>query len=296
MTPSRPALALSALISGALVISLAPIFVKTSEVGPSATAFHRMFLSLPIFIIAHCALAHTAYHETADKWDVRTYALLTLAGGFFAGSLAVLHWSIELTTVANATLLGNASPIFVAIVAWILLGETIGTRFILGLAIAIVGTVLVVNASFSGHGNILGDTLALVTACLYAGYVISVKLLRRSVATLDIMMWSGLTAAPILLIIALLSGETLTPMTVAGWLVLAGLALISHAIGQSLIAFSLATLTASSSSLTLLIQPVGATILAWVILGEELKVQQAFGGVAVLIGILLARQQNPTRD
>ena len=119
MTPSRPALALSALISGALVISLAPIFVKTSEVGPAATAFHRMFLSLPIFIIAHCALAHTAYHETADKWDVRTYALLTLAGGFFAGSLAVLHWSIELTTVANATLLGNASPIFVAIVAWI---------------------------------------------------------------------------------------------------------------------------------------------------------------------------------
>ena len=67
-------------------------------------------------------------------------------------------------------------------------------------------------------------------------------------------------------------------MTLTGWLILVGLALISHIIGQSLIAFSLAHLAASFSSLTLLIQPVAATVLAWLILDEGLRTQQAIGG------------------
>lgn len=296
MASTRPALALSALLLGAIAISFAPIFVKTSEVGPAATAFHRMLLSLPFFVAVHLARPRAARRETASQRSPRTYALLMLAGGFFAGDLAVWHWSIELTSVANATLLGNAAPIFVAIAAWALLGETIGVRFVIGLVIAAGGTVLVVGASFGGHGSVLGDALGLVTACFYAGYVICVKLLRRSVATLDIMMWSGMTAVPILLVVALVSGESLIAMTLTGWLILVGLALISHIIGQSLIAFSLAHLAASFSSLTLLIQPVAATVLAWLILDEGLRTQQAIGGIAVLIGIVLARQRAVVRE
>ena len=296
MASSRPALALSALLLGAIAISFAPIFVKTSEVGPAATAFHRMLLSLPFFVAVHFAAPRAARREATAQRTPRTYALLILVGTFFAGDLAVWHWSIQLTTVANATLLGNAAPIFVAIAAWALLGEAIGMRFIIGLVVAAVGTVLVVGASFGGQGNVLGDALGLVTACFYAGYVICVKLLRRSVAALDIMMWSGLTAVPILLIIALISGESLIAMKLTGWLILVGLALVSHVIGQSLIAFSLAHLAASFSSLTLLIQPVAATVLAWLILDEGLRTQQAIGGIAVLIGILLARQRAVVRE
>jgi len=119
----------------------------------------------------------------------RTYVLLGLAGAFFAGDLAVWHWSIRLTTVANATLFANAAPIFVALAAWGLLGETFGRRVIIGLVVAIVGTALVVGASFGGHGSVLGDALGLLTAVFYAGYLICVKMLRRSVGTLDIMAW-----------------------------------------------------------------------------------------------------------
>jgi drug/metabolite transporter (DMT)-like permease len=98
------------------------------------------------------------------------------------------------------------------------------------------------------------------------------------------------------LIIALISGESLIAMKLTGWLILVGLALVSHVIGQSLIAFSLAHLAASFSSLTLLIQPVAATVLAWLILDEGLRTQQAIGGIAVLIGILLARQRAVVRE
>jgi drug/metabolite transporter (DMT)-like permease len=296
MASARPALALSALISGAIAISFALIFVKSSEISPAATAFHRILLSLPFFAAIHFSRPHATRRETVSQRTPETSALLMLTGAFFAADLAVWHWSIELTTVANATQLGNAAPIFVAVSAWALLGEAIGVRFIIGLVIAAAGTALVVGASFGGRGSVLGDALGLVTACFYAGYMICVKLLRRSVATLDIMMWSGLTAVPLLLVVALVSGESLIAMTLAGGLISVGLALVSHIIGQSLIAFSLVHLAASFSSLTRLIQPVGATVLAWLILDEGFQTQQALGSIAVLIGTMLARQRTVVRD
>jgi len=287
----RPGLGLAALLVGAMAIAFAPIFVKISEVGPAATAFHRMLLSLPFFVGAFLVWPSGGKRSNERAKTTRTYVLLGLAGAFFAGDLAVWHWSIRLTTVANATLFANAAPIFVALAAWGLLGETFGRRVIIGLVVAIVGTALVVGASFGGHGSVLGDALGLLTAVFYAGYLICVKMLRRSVGTLDIMMWSGLVATPILLVVALASGESLIATTLAGWLILVGLAVVSHTVGQSLIAFALAHLAASFSSLTLLVQPVAATLLAWLLLNEGLRAQQAIGGIAVLAGILLARER-----
>ncbi|MEQ8247190.1 MAG: DMT family transporter [Alphaproteobacteria bacterium] len=292
---SGPTLGLVALVIGALAISFAPIFVKTSELGPAATAFHRMLLSLPLLIGLSFAQYRSGPSPARSVKSRRDYGLLLLAGAFFAGDLAVWHWSIQLTTVANATLFANAAPIFVAAGAWLLLGETFGVRFWLGLFVAGAGTVMVLGASLGGHGNVLGDALGLLTAVFYAGYFICVKLLRRSIGTFEIMVWSGLSATPILLLVALVSGEPLLAVTWHGWLILIGLAVISHTFGQSLIAFALAHLAASYSSLTLLIQPVGATILAWVLLGQGMQVQQALGGVTVLAGIFLARERSRVR-
>ena len=282
------AIGLAALVLGALAIALAPIFVKASELGPSATAFHRMFLSLPFL-----AVLFVAQRPPPKRRVVRTrrdHALLVLAGLFFAGDLAFWHWSIKLTSVANATLFANAAPIFVATAAWFLLGERFGPRFFVGLAVAMIGTVLVVGASFGGHGSVLGDSLGLLTAVFYGGYLICVKLLRRAIATFEIMLWSGIVASPVLLTVAIVSGESLFATTAAGWLLLVGLALVSHAFGQSMIAFALAHLAASFSSLTLLLQPLTAALLAWLILDEHLTWLQALGGLAVLAGIFLARQ------
>ena len=293
---SGPALGLAALVIGALAISFAPIFVKISELGPAATAFHRMVLSLPLLVGLLFIQPRPQSASLRTGKSGRDYGLLLLAGAFFAGDLAVWLWSIQLTTVANATLFANAAPIFVAAGAWLLPGETFGMRFWVGLLVAGAGTVTVVGASLGGHGNVLGDALGLLTAVFYAGYFICVKLLRRSTGTLEVMVWSGLTAAPILLLVALASGEPLLAVTWRGWLILVGLAVISHTFGQSLIAFALAHLAASYSSLTLLIQPVAATMLAWLLLGEGMQIQQALGGVAVLAGIYLARERPRLRS
>jgi drug/metabolite transporter (DMT)-like permease len=99
--------------------------------------------------------------------------------------------------------------------------------------------------------------------------------------------------AAILLPVALASGEALLPATAPGWWKLLGLAWISHAAGQGLIAYALAKLPAAFTSVGLLLQPVMAAIFAWLLLAEPLSALQVVGGVIVLTGILLARRGSP---
>src|SRR2546430_16163945 len=90
--------------------------------------------------------------------------------------------------------------------------------------------------------------------------------------------------------VALASGEQMLPSSLLGWGYLLGLALVSHAAGQGLIAYALAHLRAAFSSVSLLFQPVMAALFAWVLLGEALVPLQIAGGIVVLIGIYLARR------
>jgi drug/metabolite transporter (DMT)-like permease len=114
--------------------------------------------------------------------------------------------------------------------------------------------------------------------------------LRGWFRTPMIMMWSGLVASAILLVIALLSGEQILALTLTGWLVVIGLAMVSQVGGQGLITFSLRHLPAPFSAVTLLLQPVVATFFAWLIFDEFLSGWQAMGGIVVLVGIWLARR------
>ena len=103
------------------------------------------------------------------------------------------------------------------------------------------------------------------------------------------MLWSTLSATLCTLALALLVDPTIMPWTLAGWAIVLGLAWISHAGGQSLITYAPPWLPATSSSLTLLIQPVVATVLAWGLLNEPLSALKITGGLIVIAGIFLAR-------
>jgi drug/metabolite transporter (DMT)-like permease len=191
-----------------------------------------------------------------------------------------------LTSVANSTLLANLAPIFVALAAWLLFRQRLCGRFLFGLAVAVTGMVLLVGGDFQLQGRAMtGDMLGVVTAMFYAGYQLTVTKLRERVATSTIMAWSGLVTAIVLLPIALVSGEQLLPLTAIGWIKLAGLAFISQVVGQSLIAYAMAQLPATFSSVGLLFQPVMATCFAWLLLGETIGALQLAGGITVLLGI-----------
>lgn len=283
-------LGLVVLIAGAITISFSGIFVKLSELGPSATAFYRLFFALPVFWLWLELEARGPLPPTRPTtW--RDYGHLAVAGLFLAGDLAFWHWALTLSSVANATLLGNAAPIFVTLAGWLFFRERFTPAFLAGLLLSIVGAVGLIGGSFSlSVEHLLGDLFGVVTAVFYAGYIIAVKRLRAQFSTATIMIWSGIATCAALLVIALLSGESLIAHSLYGWGILIGLALLSQAGGQSMIAWALAHLPAAFSSVSLLINPVAAAIFAWIILGEAIGPLQAAAGLVVLAGIALARR------
>ncbi|MDB5923530.1 MAG: hypothetical protein JWN13_2466 [Betaproteobacteria bacterium] len=288
---SRPAaarsnsIAIAALLGGAAAIGTSALFVKVSETGPVSTAFWRVFLALPILY----AWTRIDQHRSTDPVTRGNLRLMLLAGFFFAGDLAVWHWSIVLTSVANATLLANCAPIFVTLAAWLMFRRRPRALFIAGLALAMLGMALLLRGDFThGERALLGDALGIITAMFYAAYQLTVTRARQHTSTSSIMAVSGTITALILLPLALASGERFVPLTAHGWLLLVGLALIAQAAGQSLIAYAMAHLSATFSSVGLLLQPVIAAALAWMLLGEVLTPLSIAGAMLVLLGIRIA--------
>ena len=286
MTPA-PKLPFGALLLGATFIALSPIFVRVSEAGPTATAFWRVALALPPLWLLYLAKPQARAARYGGKWP-----LLLAAGFAFAGDLVFWHAAIRLTSVANSTLLANLASVFVTLAAWIFLRERPRALFLAGLATALAGVALLVHASLGfSSTRLLGDAFGVVTAMFYAGYILAVKGLReRGETTLHLMATTSTITALFLFPVALASGDQLLPSSAFGWAMLIGLALVSHAAGQGLIAYALAHLPAAFSSVSLLFQPVMAALFAWVLLAEPLTPVQMTGGLIVLGGIYLARR------
>lgn len=288
MSPREHPLAFVALLGGAVGIAYAPIAVRLSEVGPTTTAFYRLALALPLLWLWASRSPAPTTAASLTPVEQRTFAL---AGLLFAADLALWHASIRLTTVANSTLFANFAPFVVSTGAWFLFRERITRPFFIGMVLAISGAALLVGVSLElSPRHLLGDGLGMLTAVFYGSYLLSVKSLRTRHSTAVLMFRSGLFCAPALLLTALASGEALLPASWRGWLILISLALFSQVLGQSLIAYALAHLPANFSSLGLLLQPVVAAVLAWLLLGEPVTLQQAVGGAIILAGILLARR------
>jgi drug/metabolite transporter (DMT)-like permease len=285
-------LALLALLAGAIALGGSGVWVKLSEIGPSATGFYRMAFAVPVFWLFVGLRGLGPRRAAAARPAGRRDAVLLLAAGaLFAGDILTWHWALQYTSVANGTLLGNLAPIFVTFGAWALYGERASPGFLLGLAVAIAGAAVLMGDSLAiGRENLFGDALCIVTAVFYAGYLMVLAELRRRLATATIMLWSTAVSAVIVLPAALLAGESLAVPTLAGWAILAGLALVSQAGGQGMIAYALAHLSAAFSSVALLVQPVAAALIAWAVLGEAVGPWQALGGAVVLAGIALARR------
>jgi len=290
--------ALIALVLGACGIGLAPIFPKLAfdaefllpggGVGMIATAFWRTALAAPLFW-----WLHRRTRSSAPPIAFPHTKLLWLAGVFFAADLAAWHKSFEYTTLANATLLANLASILVAIVGYLWLRERLGWTFTLGATVAFAGASVLLGVDLS-HGSdpLIGDALGLVTACFYAAYLLTVKVLRRTFSVPHVMAYSSSVSAVGLLAIAYASGEQLLPQTWQAWSSVIALAFISHAGGQGLIAYALAHLPASFATLSLLLQPVITATVSWGLFAQTLSPLQVGGGLLVLGGLGLARRSS----
>lgn len=287
---SAERLALAALFVGAITIGFSGIFVRWSETGPMATGVYRMGIAgvvlwlLP-FLVPAAKTDSAARVSRADR-------LWLLAGGLlFAADIAAWHPALLLTTISNATFIGNVSTIFVALGAWLIFKRRIGGLFVLGMAVTLAGAALLMVVSLGlAASRLLGDALALLAAVFYGGYFLVVAHLRARLPTFTIVTWTSLVSAAALVPLALVKGETLFPPTLAGWAPLLGLSLLVHVGGQGAIAYAFAHLSPQFTALGTFIQPVAAAVFAWLLLGERLGPAEIAGSAVILLGIWLAHK------
>ena len=297
-------LALAALVFGALVIATSPILVRLAACGPAAAGFWRLGFATPLLVLMAVAgprfgpsssSSFRAGAGAGGRIGTPSRAIL-LAGLWFALDLGCWHYGIRYTSVANATVLPNLTPVIVTLVSWFAFRERPRAVFLVGMSTAIGGAVLMAEAAAhppAGPLPHLGDLLSASTAIWYALYFIAVRSARLTRSTLSVMLWSCLVGAPLLLITALVMREQILPATALGWAAAVGLGL-AHVFGQGSIAWALGRLPASTASVTVLVQPVAAALLAYLIFGETLTPLQALGAAVALAGIVIA-QQAPAR-
>lgn len=279
--------ALLVLILGACTIGWSPIFVRLGHTGPAATGFWRLAFALPWLLIAVGRPGGPGDATSALKTP-----MIWLCAVFFAADLGFWHYGLHFTSVANATVLSNLTPILVTIFAVLVFKERPAPVFVVGLGIAVLGAVgmAVFKAGIAGRApSYVGDLLSVMTAVWYAGYFLVVRKVRSRFSTPAVMLGTTLPGLPILLLAAVLLGEPLTPTSTGSWLALAALGL-THVIGQSSIAWALGRLPTALASVVVLVQPVVAALLGWLIFGEAMTPLQAGAAALALAGVALAQQ------
>lgn len=285
-----PVFSFLALLAGGIALGFGAIFMRLSDVGPIASAFWRMALAAPLL---WCWAGATRRQDVATGRRIEFTRALLWAGLCFGGDMAFWHLSLHYTTVSNATLLTNAAPILIAVWLWCVRRVRFGPVFIAGMWTATIGAVLLVAPDLFSHlgsGRVLGDVLGLISAVFYAAYQLVIKDARDQYSTARLMAWSTTITGLTLLPLALLSPEPFLPQTASGWWPLLGLALLAQIGGQTVIAFASAHLPASLSSVSLLIQPLTATIGAWLIFAEAIGPLQRLGGALLIAGIYFSRR------
>lgn len=277
---SRAALAVMA---GAALLGLAPIWVRLSELGPQATAFWRFAVALPILV--GFALRSGPAPSRGAIW------LLLLGGAAFGLDIGLWSEALGHTTVTNSTLLSNMTPIFAAAAGWVLWRERVSAAVLAGGGAALAGAVVLTLArAQSGEGpatsaadGLYGDGLALFSAFWYAVYLLIVRALRGRVAIGWIMGLACFGSVVFAALATWVTGESFWPRTLEGWAILVCLGIVVQVGGQGLIAYGLGHLPIAVSTILLWIQPLAAAVLSWILFGEELG-PLALAGAALILG------------
>ncbi len=290
-TKSKRLPAYLALLGGVVCIAWSAIFVKWTDIPGSASAFYRMLIPA-VFVLPTFFL-----NRRREPLGLRNHVIIALGGLFFALDLAFYNTSILRTSAANATLLGNNSPIFVGLLTWLVFRRRPSRAFWFGLLMAIVGSILILWADLKHHAQFgVGDLMALAAAACFAVYLMVTERIRSTTGTLAFLRLAMLSSTLALLFINLTMGISLrVPHGRTLWAVV-GLGLVSQLGGYLSLTYALGHLPATITSISLLTPGPLTAAMAAVLLGEPLTLSQILGGLLVLAGVGLAHRQKHPED
>lgn len=272
-------------LGGGVCIGLAPIGLRLGldELGPQAIAFWRYTIALPFLFLLVLA--------TKRRLPAKPNRFVFIAGTFFALDIGLWHWSLTITTVANATFIVNLGNICAGLVAWLVLKQRPTLIWLIAVMIAMLGAAaLSLGGAADGRTNIRGDLIALAAAALVSCYIVAASVARRTLSGIETIFW--LTAVEIVVAALMVIGfrENFFPASLNGFLVPLFLAIVAHIGGQGLIITGLGHTPAAIAGVLILVQPVVAAAISWQMFDEPLAPMQAMGGFLILLGIFISQR------
>jgi drug/metabolite transporter (DMT)-like permease len=271
---------------GILALSFSAMFVRWANAPGPITGLYRVLLSS--LLLTPFFLKDYRKRRNINRVNI---IFPVLAGLFTAGDFALWNTSVQYTTAANATLLGNTAPLWVALGAWLLFRERLSSRFWLGLGLALAGAALILGTDFLLHPRLgIGDLMAIGTGLFYGGYFLSTQRSRVYFNPLAHLWLMGVSASFSLLIVNMALGNPIFGYSAQSWQVFFAAAIVSQIIGYMSMTYALGHLPASVVSPTMIGQPIATAILAIPLLGEIPTGLQILGGSIALAGIYIVNQ------
>jgi len=278
----------SVLFMGVAAFSLAAILIRLAEAPPLVVAAYRLGIA-SVAIVPIAILKAGGELRALPRKDV-TLSLLS-------GLLLALHFSLWITSlsytsVASSVVLVTTTPLFVGVASHFLLKEKASRRMVLGILLATGGGVTIAGGDLQIAGRAaFGDVLALMGAVMSSGYYLIGRVLRKKLSMLSYVALNYPSAALLLTILSLVARQGFLGYPPRTYLFLLLLALVPQLIGYSCINWALGHLSATFVTVAILGEPIGATILAALILHELPNLTEILGAALILIGIYVATQE-----
>ncbi len=267
---------------GVAAVSTAAVLIREAAAPALVIAAYRLaFASLPLLLFA------AARRRPLLPGQRQRLLLTVLAGVCLAFHFAFWVASVKQTSIATSVFLVTASPLFVAIASGPLLGERPSRASWLGLAVTFGGGAFMVGDDLGrGSETLLGDLYAVLGAVFVSGYLLIGRQLRAAgEGWLPYVTLTYTVSAVVLVALAAASGDALLGYSGRTYLFLALLALVPQLVGHTALNRSLGYLAAVTVAIAVRGEPVGATILGALLLGEEPTLLEIAGGALVLTGV-----------
>ncbi len=283
-----------ALLISILAVSTASILIRWTQAPPLAIASYRMIISV--------AMLAPFFIRNNGVEKLRENGVGNLLKLFAVGVVLAIHFaswitSLSLTTVASSVIFVHIDPIFVAVVSHFFLGDKLNKRTVAGILVSFVGiSVIAMGDANTGSANITGDILALIGGVMLGLYILGGRFYRKSLDLTTYVTPVYTAAAAALVLMSLATDTSLTgyPTETLGMFFL--IALVPMIFGHTLYNWALRYVSAPVVSVSLLGEPVGASILAYLLLGETPNSFTVFGGVVTLAGILLSAYRGKNHE
>jgi len=283
-----------AIIVSIVAVSTASILIRISDAPPLVIATYRMLFSTLILLPFFLRGGGPEVMSGMSKGG-----LLTLAGVGVALALHFASWitSLSYTSVASSVIFVHVDPFFVAIVSHFWLGERISLRTVFGIVLGFIGAILIAWGDAGvGELNLYGDLLALIGAVMLGIYILSGRQIRQRLGLVDYVTPVYATSAFVLFLFTIASNTKITGYPPSEFLIFLLIAVVPMIFGHTVYNWALRYVSAPIVSITLLGEPVGASILAYIILGEAPAPMTMIGGAITLVGILITVYRTSKKD